>query len=165
MPTRPYALNNLDDTSRIWIYQSDRKFRNPETLLIRNETIKFLEEWNAHGTELKAGFSIQKNHFLIIGVDESFAKASGCSIDSSVGLMRKLNGYMDIDFLNRELVSTQNTDDEIVQYTLKEIPEKVNSGEITPDTLVFNNLIQTVGELRDNWLIPARDSWMKRYFK
>lgn len=165
MPTRPYALKNLDDTSRIWIYQANRKLSKTEILLVRDETIKFLEQWNAHGNELKAGFSVLKDYFLVIGVDESFAQASGCSIDSSVGLIRKLNGYLNMDFLDRQLVTVQNTDDEIIQYSLKEVPEKVESGEILPGTLMFNTLIQTVGEMKNNWLIPAKDSWMKRYFK
>ncbi|MEQ9231176.1 MAG: hypothetical protein RIF46_10875 [Cyclobacteriaceae bacterium] len=165
MSTRPYALNNLDDTSRIWIYQANRKLSKTEILLVRDETIKFLEQWNAHGNELKAGFSVLKDYFLIIGVDESFAQASGCSIDSSVGLVRKLNEYLGIDFLNRQLTSIQNSEDQVVQYSLKEIPDQIESGHILPGTLMFNTMIQTVGELKDNWLIPAKDSWMKRYFK
>jgi hypothetical protein len=29
-------------------------------------------------------------------------------------------------------------------------------------TLYFNNTVQTLGELRENWLIPVKDSWLAK---
>ena len=35
---------------------------------------------------------------------------------------------------------------------------------INHETLVFNNTINNFGELKSKWKIPAKDSWLNRYF-
>ena len=41
---------------------------------------------------------------LIFSVDESIESASGCSIDSSVRLMKQLGSELQVDFFNRSFV-------------------------------------------------------------
>jgi hypothetical protein len=38
-----------------------------------------------------------------------------------------------------------------------------SSGKLTPDTVVFNNLISTIGELNTNWKIPLKNSWAMNF--
>jgi hypothetical protein len=40
----------------------------------------------------------------------------------------------------------------------------VRAGEITPETIVFNNTLTRVGELADQWEVPARASWHGKAF-
>ncbi|HVY74859.1 MAG TPA: hypothetical protein VG890_08530, partial [Puia sp.] len=35
------------------------------------------------------------------------------------------------------------------------------NGFITPDTLYFNNTVQTKKELDNHWIIPVKESWLK----
>jgi len=48
---------------------------------------------------------------------------------------------------------------------LMELKEKIREGDIQFEAITFNNLIKTKKELKNNWLIPAGESWMKRYYK
>ena len=54
-------FNTLPDYSKVWIYQSNRRFTIDELELVTNKTKLFLEQWAAHGNGLKAGFEIKKN--------------------------------------------------------------------------------------------------------
>ena len=47
---------NLADDSRIWIFQSNRKFSTSEKEAITAKLNNFIADWNAHGAELLADF-------------------------------------------------------------------------------------------------------------
>ena len=74
-------FNELPDHSRIWIYQANRSFTELELAELENSMVDFLKEWTAHGSDLHAGFEIKYKRFLIIGLDQTNASASGCSIE------------------------------------------------------------------------------------
>jgi hypothetical protein len=42
--------------------------------------------------------------------------------------------------------------------------ERARRGDVTPDTIVFNNTLTRVGELPNRWEVPARESWHARAF-
>jgi len=83
-------FENLPQESRIWIYQSSRKFSDEKVAEIENELMSFIENWSAHGTSLEASFTIKYNRFIIIAVNQEFHSATGCSIDASVGFIQNL---------------------------------------------------------------------------
>jgi hypothetical protein len=157
------GLDTLPDASRIWIYQADRKLTPQKCVIAEAEAARFVESWNAHGHQLKAGFELVHQQFLILAVDEAFHAPSGCSIDTSVALIRHLNTQFGVDFLNRRKVAIWENENVNV-YDLSEIKTAVEQGKITQDSLVFNNLLQRLGEWRSNWKTPAGESWLKRYF-
>ena len=45
------SFNEICDSSRIWIFQSDLKIENNKIELIKNELEKFLVQWSSHGKE------------------------------------------------------------------------------------------------------------------
>ena len=92
-------FNNLPDTSRIWVYQCNRKFTPEELEYIQAKTRYFLTQWTAHGTELEAGFEIKYDRFIVLGLNQENASASGCSIDASVHFIQELQQKMDVDLL------------------------------------------------------------------
>lgn len=163
MVATEFGLETLSDASRIWIYQANRALAVEECMITEAEAARFVASWNAHGHQLKAGFELAHQQFLILAVDESFHAPSGCSIDTSVALVKNLNAQFGVDFLDRKKVAVWENDS-VVMYELAEFKEAVTVGKITKDSLVFNNLIQHLGEWRNNWKIAAGDSWLKRYF-
>ena len=94
-------FKNLPDDSRIWIYQADRKLSDEEVALITQETEEFLTKWTAHGAELEAGVELKYNRFIIIGLNQANASASGCSIDASVHFIQSLEEKFNVDFLDK----------------------------------------------------------------
>jgi len=157
------GLDTLPDSSRIWIYQAERPLRAQECIIAETEAARFVDGWNAHGYQLRAGFELVHQQFLILAVDEAFHSPSGCSIDTSVALIRQLNDQFGVDFLDRTKVAIWENET-VKMFDLSEIKVAVTKGKITQDSLVFNNLLQRLGEWRSGWKIPASQSWLKRYF-
>ena len=77
-------FENLPEESKIWIYQSNRKFSDAEFSEIEMALQSFLEGWAAHGTSLESSYQLKYNRFIIIAVNQDVQAATGCSIDSSV---------------------------------------------------------------------------------
>jgi len=51
------------------------------------------------------------------------------------------------------------------RVTRNEFRDLARSGAVTGDTVVFNNVVATVGELRQgNWEVPLRRSWHAEAF-
>lgn len=159
-------INALPDTSRVWVYQSNRAFTSSEVSQINNELELFISTWNAHGSELDASFTIEKNQFIIISVDESVHAASGCSIDKSVGVVRNIESTYNLNLFDRTNIAfLSDSDGEVKTFKLSETKAKVSDGVLLPSTKIFDNTIQTLGDFRNKWLIEAENSWLKRYFK
>lgn len=157
------AFDQLPGTSRIWIYQSSRRFTGQEETRIQEAANAFTRTWSAHGHDLLAGAKLLYSQFIILGVDEQRKGASGCSIDTSVHFIRELEGAFQISLLDRSLVAFYDTD-QVRIFPLSELKMKIDRGTITEDTLIFNNLVHRKADLADKWIIPARDSWVKKYF-
>ncbi len=156
-------FEKLNPQSKIWIYQSDKVLDKKAQKFVIDKTESFLKEWTAHGNSLEAGVQIRYDQFIIIGVDEAFNEASGCSIDKSVAFFRGLGNALNIDLLERSKVAIKNNNQVgLVEFT--EIKKMVTEGLITPVTEVFNNAIVAKKELEFDWVLPAGKSWLKRYF-
>ncbi len=156
-------FENLPQESRIWIYQSSRKFSDDEIAIIENDLKNFIENWSAHGTLLEASFSIRYNRFIIIAVNQEFHSATGCSIDASVGFIQNLEQKYSVDLLDKMNVAFKQG--EFITYkTLLEFKKLAKDKSVSENTIVFNNLINTIEELDESWEIPASESWHSRFF-
>lgn len=149
----------LPGSARIWIYQADRKFTEEEISKIGERGKVFVEQWIAHQQTLKASFKVFHNLFLIIGVDESYNDASGCSIDKSIHFIREVEKTFNVNLFNRlNVVYNQNNENQILHFTKLKNLLKENS--ISLDTKIYNNLIATKQELENNWLVNIKESWV-----
>lgn len=153
------TLSDLSPESRIWIYQSSKEFTLAEVQKINALATEFVTTWSAHGAALKAAAEILHNRFLIIGVDEQQAAASGCSIDKSVALVKKIEADFNTDLLDRMQVAYRK-DGQIITVKLPQISILLEKAEITEKTIIFNNLVTTKKDWETNWEIPLKDSWI-----
>ena len=83
-------FETLPEESKVWIYQSNRKFTDEEFAAIETDLKTFVENWAAHGTGLEASFELKYNRFIILAVNQENQIATGCSIDSSVQFIQSL---------------------------------------------------------------------------
>jgi hypothetical protein len=155
-------FNTLPENARIWIYQADREFTRGEVDLLQENTIAFIEEWTRHGAALKGSFSLKYNRFLVLAVDESFANASGCSIDASVRFVKQMETLFSMDLMNK-LNVTYKEGQTIRLVNLSAFQEFAKVQKITSETIVFNNMVQTKGDLESLWEVPAQQSWHRRF--
>lgn len=155
-------FNALPQNSRIWIYQADREFTREEVDLLRENAIAFIEEWTRHGAALKGSFALKYNRFLVLAVDESYANASGCSIDASVRFVKQMETLFSMDLMNK-LNVTYKEGQTIRLVNLSTFQEYAKVQKITSETIVFNNMVQTKGDLESLWEVPAQQSWHQRF--
>ena len=158
------SFDKLPETSRIWIYQSSRKFSEDETREIERDLGKFIEDWTAHGKDLRAGYMLRYNRFIILALDQSAAAASGCSIDASVHFIQYLENKYQVDLLDKMNVSYKQG--EYIAYKpLADFKKMAKDRAVSENTVVFNNLVTNIGEFNDHWEVPAKDSWHGRFMK
>ncbi|MFT6749179.1 MAG: hypothetical protein ACI9XR_002407 [Flavobacterium sp.] len=156
-------FNDLPLNSKIWIYQSSRKFTEAEMEEIQNGLLQFLSEWEAHGTSLESSFQIHYNRFIILAVNQEVQQATGCSIDKSVGFIQNLEQKYEIDLLDKMNVAFKQG--EFITYkTLLEFKKLAKDKSVSENTIVFNNLVNTIEEFQEAWEIPAAESWHSRFF-
>jgi len=156
-------FENLPEESKIWIYQCNRKFSDDEVNQIENDLMTFVEDWSAHGTGLEASFVIKYNRFIILAVNQEVQMATGCSIDSSVGFIQSLEQKFSVDLLDKMNV-TYKQGEHITHKTLTDFKRMAKEKAVSENTIVFNNLVNTVGEWHEYWEVPAIESWHSRFF-
>jgi hypothetical protein len=152
----------LEDSARVWIYQSERKFTENEKNTISQTLSSFTQQWAAHGSPLKTSFTILYDQFIVLAADENFNEASGCSIDSSVHVMKAMDEQYSLGLFDRTQVAFLKNS-VVMTMKLSELPVGLTENTWQQETLTFNNLITTKGELGTRWIVPAGETWLKRY--
>lgn len=156
-------FDTLPEEAKIWIYQSNRKFSDEETQDIERDLGLFLENWSAHGHSLEASFLTKYNRFIIIAVNQEVQAATGCSIDASVQFIQQIEQKYAVDLLDKMNV-TFKMGEHVTFKTLLEFKKLAKEKAVSANTVVFNNLVNTVGEWQDFWEVPAGESWHNRFF-
>ena len=156
-------FEDLPLESRIWIYQSNRKFTDDEIIEIENELSQFLSSWSAHGASLECSFQLKYNRFIIIAVNQEVQANTGCSIDASVAFIQTLEQKYNVDLLDKMNVAFKQG--EFITYkTLLEFKKLAKEKAVSGNTIVFNNLVNSIEEWNENWEVPANESWHSRFF-
>lgn len=156
-------FENLPEESKIWIYQCNRKFSEEEIAAIESSLQFFLENWASHGTSLEASYKIKYNRFIIIAVNQEVQVATGCSIDASVQFIQNLEQKYSVDLLDKMNVSFKQGEF-ITHKTLLEFKKLAKDKSVSENTIVFNNLVNSIEEMNESWEVAAIDSWHGRFF-
>ena len=159
------AFDTLPAEARVWVYQSDRGFTETEQTEITKFLSDFLENWTAHEQTLKASAKIICDFFLVIALDESFNVASGCSIDKQVHCIKQIEQKWKVSLLDNSQVAYLSDTNEIKFVNFREIKQAISEGKITPQTRIFNKNIATIQDLRNSFVLPAHQTWLKNYFQ
>lgn len=155
-------FDKLPNDSKIWIYQSSRKFYPDEIKEITQKIEEFLTSWNDNGAEIIASYQLKYDRFIIITVDQTLEQLSVSAIDESVMFILALQTKYEVELLDKLNVSFKQG--EYVQYKeLKEFQKLVKKKAVSAKTIVFNNLISTKKELENDWEIPITESWHNRF--
>lgn len=156
-------FESLPPESKIWIYQSNRKFTDEEMNAIEESLKKFVENWTAHGTGLEASYQFKYNRFIILAVNQENQIATGCSIDASVQFIQELEQQYEVDLLDKMNV-TFKLGEHVAHKPLIEFKKMAKDKAVSANTIVFNNLVNTIEEWNESWEVPAGDSWHSRFF-
>ncbi|MDX1388837.1 MAG: hypothetical protein R3344_06580 [Acidobacteriota bacterium] len=123
------------------------------------EVDRFLAQWAAHGAPVVAGREWRDDRFLLIGVDERATGLSGCSIDALVRSLRALQSRVGAAIVDAPPVWYRGPRgiETISRDTFESLADR---GSVGPDTIVFDNTLASVGELRaGRFELPASETW------
>lgn len=157
-------MQNFSAQSRTWIYQSNRSFTASELEQLQTILTDFTIRWTAHNQQLHAGYELRYDQFIVLIVDENNTGASGCSIDKSVRVIQTIEQEFGVELFNRFSMAYRNNSGEINTVSREEFEKLLAEEKINGETIVFNNLVQTYGELISQWEIPLAQSWHARVF-
>lgn len=149
----------MNENARVWLYQANRFLSNDEVNTIESKGRVFVDSWNSHGALMDASIEVRYNRVIVVAADEEQAKASGCGIDKSVRFIQELGSQLGIDFFQRTQVLYKTNETEIADKPIHEFWAMRKAGIITESTIVIDNTIKTVGDLKTVWEIPFNESW------
>jgi len=149
--------------SKVWIYQSNRKFTAQEVEAIQQKLAAFTAQWTAHGQQLKAKAEIRYNFFIVLVVDQDLAPATGCSIDASVRAIKEIEADYGVDLFDRFNMAYK-IGDHVHVATKEDFETLITIKKIDAETIVFNNLVQNYAEYQQKWEVKLADSWHNMIF-
>ena len=153
--------DDFDPASKVWVYQSSRLFTIREALQIEEMINQFAQSWLSHGVPVKGAAYLFFGQFVVLMADETATGVSGCSTDSSVRLIKDIEKTFGVNMFDR-LALAFIVKDEVQILPMPQLKYAVEQGFITADTLFFNNVVLTKEDLENNWIIPAKDSWLAK---
>ena len=151
----------LSDSSKLWVFQSDKIISPSNQKFLINEISPFLNDWSSHGSEIKSSFEIRYDLFLIVSVDEEINSASGCSIDKLTNFIIHLSNEIGVDFFKRLNIAYKADSGKINLQSLSDFKTLISKAEINEESIVFNNLIKTKKDYIEHWEVQLKNSWHK----
>lgn len=156
-------FSDLPDSARIWIYQADRPLTTAEVAAVQPALHRFADEWTSHGRNLQASAEIFHQQFLIIGLDEAVADASGCSIDASVRFVRGVEDALGVSLLEKSRMAFL-VNGQVQLLDRRELKAAVADGRLASSTPYFDATVARKAELQTSFPAAANQTWLSRYF-
>jgi hypothetical protein len=157
---REMLPEEMNASSRVWIYQSSRLFSISEALQIEEMLNEFVSSWHSHGVAVKGYANLFYGQFIILMADETASGVSGCSTDSSVRLMKSIEQKFNVQLFDRLLLAFL-IEGKVQLLPISQLDFAEQNQFISRDTIYFNNTVQTKKELEEKWLLPLKESWLK----
>lgn len=160
--TKHRTIDTMPAHARVWVYKSAIPFTSAQREAMLERGAAFTASWAAHGSALDACVDVLHDHFLIIAVDEQQATASGCSIDKSVRLVQQYERELGLNLTDRMVVPYE-ADGAIATCRVQELEQLIRSGTLSSSTIVFDDMVTNIGDLRGRFRAPLSSTWMARY--
>lgn len=164
MPAVPF--DRMPDDARVWVFATSRPLSDNEGAKLLGHVDAFLERWAAHGAPVVGARELRHDRFLLIAADERAAGVSGCSIDSLYRTFAAAEADLGASLRDSaSQVFWRGEDGEVRAAPRPEFRQLAQSGAVGEDTVVFDNTVATVGDVRSGrWETRFRDAWHAKAF-
>jgi hypothetical protein len=152
MPIVPF--DSLPDDARLWVFAASEPVSGERAGRLLAAVDAWLADWKAHGEPLTCARDWRDGRFLAIGVDQSTAGASGCSIDALFRVFKEVQANDGPSMLGGGRVFYCDAGGQVVAQSRTECAKSA-----TPETRVFDTSVTTAGAYRSSFEKSARDSW------
>lgn len=149
-------FEEFSDYSRIWIYGFDQSLTSVDTEIVRRHLDNFIDSWHSHKDPVRGAYEILEDRFVVLVAEPS---VSGCSVDSSINVFKRLKQDYQLDALNHDLIYYK--DENIISaLSRNEFQNLVDADKINTDTIVYNLTLTMLGAYRaGQWELPFYKSW------
>ena len=153
------AFSKLPDDARLWIFASSDRIPADHAAPLLAAVDEWLGDWKAHGEPLTSAREWRDERFLVIGVDQSTAGASGCSIDALFRILQQLQGQLGTSLVGGGRVFYRNSAGAIVSSTRAGFSDRAKAGDVDADTVVYDTALTSAADYRRGFERRAGDSW------
>lgn len=157
MPLTDFSA--LPDDARVWIFGASDPLDGEAADVLLRDVDAWLAQWRAHGTPLTCARDWRERRFLVVGVDQSAAGASGCSIDALFHILQGMERSLKTSLVGGGRVFYRDAPGAVQSVDRPTFGTRVRSGDITADTPVFDTTLTSAGDYRARFERPMRDSW------
>ena len=157
MPRVPFQ--SLPPSARLWVFAAERPVTGSAAQRLLSAVDEHLDRWNAHGAPLTCAREWTENRFLAIGVDQSTAGASGCSIDGLFRILKNMETELATPLVGGGTVYYRDPAGPIVAVSRDEFSELAADGAVRADTHVFDLTVATVDEWKERFETETARSW------
>lgn len=158
-------FKDLPDSSRVWVFGSDRTLDDAKAKILMKEVDAFLQQWKAHGAELTVGRDWRYDRFLTVAVDQSTAGASGCSIDGLFRALKSLEPKLGGSLVNSGLIFYTDEGGSVQSVNRERFGWLGAQGKVGPGTRVFDPTVTSLLEWRSRFVLDLKDSWHAKLVK
>ena len=157
MPQIPF--DQLPAAARVWVFAASRPVTGDAAERLLDAVDRHLEQWAAHGAPLTSGRAWTEEHFLTVAVDQRTANASGCSIDGLFRTLQHLEREIGASLVGGGRVLYRDSSGTVHSVTRDEWSALGAQHEVDAATPVFDPTVTSLGDWRDRFETPARESW------
>jgi hypothetical protein len=152
-------FEQLPDDARLWIFGAGAPLDDVDAPRLLGAVDGYLKTWKAHGNPLSCSRDFREEYFLLIAVDERASNASGCSIDGLFRLLQQAEAGVGTSLVGGGTVYFRDKLGLVHALPRADFERLAADGEVNGDTPVFDTTLTTVGDLRQKFERPARQSW------
>jgi hypothetical protein len=159
------SFDQLPDDARVWVFAASRPLSETESESLLRGVDGFIGGWAAHGAPVRGARDWRHERFLLVGADERATGVSGCSIDSLFHALAAAEAQMGVTLRDATPVFFRDAAGDVRSVPRPDFRRMAAAGEVTEDTVVFDNTVTTVGAVREGrWETRLRDAWHARAF-
>ena len=153
------SFEELPDDARVWVFGAASEVTASMSERLLDAVDDFLSQWNAHGSPLVCAREWRDDRFLAIGVDQSTAGASGCSIDGLFRTLQRLEPELGTTLLGAGRVYYRDADGHVNVAARPTFAQLAREGKVGAQTVVFDTSLTSAAAWRGEFERPAKDSW------
>ncbi len=152
-------FETLPPSARLWVFAAERPITGSAANRLLSAVDEHLDRWNAHGSPLTCARNWSEDRFLAIGVDQSTAGASGCSIDGLFRVLKGLETELATPLVGGGTVYYRDPAGPIIAVSRDEFSDLAAEGAVRKDTRVFDTTVATVEAWKAGFETETAKSW------
>lgn len=153
----------INDSAKVYIYPSSRKFYTNEIEGLKNKIQAFLVLWSSDNLE-NISYKFLYNRFIVFFIENKEAPIKSSALDAIASFILSLETDYNVSLLDRMNVCFKQG--KYIQYKeLKDFKDLLKNKALTERSIVFDNLITTKAEFKSNWETTITNSWYNRFLK